>query len=115
MKAFTKYSNISQDKEYLTLEEVLNVINQIRDDFNKTAEQSKKYTSFNDYYYETFKHIRKETSPDKVYKTPITYGQNYGFQKFTDKDLNDVKFPIRKCEETKYGEIMARIGKHIMK
>jgi hypothetical protein len=46
----------------------------------------------------------------------VTYGQQYGFTKFQKRDLNaDEKFPIRKCEETKYGEAIIKAGKNFMK
>jgi hypothetical protein len=82
---------------------------------NETADQSRKYTSFKKYYYDTYKHIRKEANPNDVYKTPVTYGQTYGFKISSERNLNDVRYPIIKCEETKYGEVVAKIGKHIMK
>lgn len=112
---FKKHSNLSEEKDYLTLEEILTILNEIRSESNHTAEKSIKYSSFNKYYADTYKHIRKETSPNEIFKSPVTYSQTYGFQKFTERDLNDVKHPIIKCDETKYAEVIAMTGKHIMK
>jgi hypothetical protein len=112
---FKQYSKISDEKEFLTLEEMMSAVNEIRYDLNKTAEKSIKYNSFKQYYDDTYKHRRKEVCPTEIYKTPVTFGQTYGFQKFTERDLNDVKHPIIKCDETKYAEIIAMTGKHILK
>lgn len=81
----------------------------------ETSVDSKKYTSFKKYYDDTYKHKRKEVGPSEVFKSPVTYGQNYGFFKFQDRDLNHIKYPKKKCEETKYAESIIMTGKQFMK
>ena len=62
-----------------------------------------------------YKHRRKEAAPTEVFKLPVTYGQNYGFHKFQQRNLNEIKYPKIKCEETKYAESMIMTGKQFMK
>lgn len=62
-----------------------------------------------------YKHKRKDSEHTKVFKNPITYGQNYGFKKFEEgRNLNDIHRPIRKCEETKFSEFMIKTGKNFL-
>lgn len=88
----------------LTWEEIKKTLNDIRNNLNETAKKSIKYESFHHYYNATYKHVRKETDPNVVFKCPVTYGQNYGFYKFCHHELNNIHHPKRKCDETKYAE-----------
>lgn len=90
----------------MTWDEIKDTLHAIRDHLNETAKQSVKYDSFKQYYYDTYKHIRKGTEPNVVFKSPSTAGQNYGFYKFQIHDLNNIHYPKRKCEETKYAECL---------
>jgi hypothetical protein len=62
-----------------------------------------------------FKHRRNEVSPNETFKMPVTFGQNYGFNKFLERDLNYDRYPKKNCEETKYAESIVRTGKQYMK
>ena len=87
----------------------------MREFYKSKSENSTKYTSFGKFYDDSFKHLRKEANPADTYKMPVTYGQNYGFYKFHERDINDVRFPRKNCEETKYADYMVRTGKNAMK
>lgn len=79
------------------------------------AQKSKSYRSFQKYYDDTYKHKRKEVQPSEVFKAPVTYNHNIGFQKFQEgRDLNDVHRPIWKCNETKFAEFMIKTGKQFL-
>lgn len=82
---------------------------------NEYNQKSRNYTSFKQYYDDTYKHRRKEIAPNQIFKSPITYNQNYGFYNFQVKELNELKYPKRKCEETKYAEAIIMTGKEFMK
>ena len=118
-KHFSQKSN----QDTINLEELLSTIQIIRgmlnkylDYLNEVAKKSKKFDSYQKYYDETYKHKRKEANPYDSFKLPVTYGQQYGFYKFKERDLNDdPKFPIIKCEETKYGDAIIQAGKNFMK
>jgi hypothetical protein len=57
-----------------------------------------------------YKHKRKQVNPNDTFKLPVTFSQSYGFHKFNERDLNELKYPKKKCDETKYAEsiIMSR-------
>jgi hypothetical protein len=99
----------------LQWEEVLSTLNSIRSQLGEVSAGSTKYGSFQKYHDDTFKHKRKEVNPNATFKTPVTFGQNYGFYKFTERDLNDIRYPKKKCEETKYAESIIMTGKQFMK
>lgn len=99
-----------KDEEELTWEEIKSILNEIRKNLNEVASKSTKYKSFKHYYDDTYKHIRKETNPNTVFKSPSTYGQTYGFYHFGAHDLNNTHFPKRKCAETKYAEFVVASG-----
>jgi len=50
-----------------------------------------------------------------MFKLPVSSGQQYGFYTFKERNLNDKRYPKRKCEETKYGEAMVMAGKVFIK
>lgn len=108
IKKFTKDSKFKW-------EEVKNGLESVRNDLNLKAEASKTYTSFEKYQYERFKHVRKEGYPSDAYKLPVSAGYEYGFHGFKERNLNKERFPINKCEETKFAEEIIKTGKHFMK
>ena len=57
----------------------------------------------------------KSENPNETFKMPVTYGQDYGFNKFLERDLNEVRYPKIKCEETKYSESIIMTGQQFMK
>jgi hypothetical protein len=103
------------NEEFLTWEDILQTLYIIRSELQSQSQSSIKYKSFKQYYDDTYKHKRKETAPNQIFKNPVTYGQIYGFHKFIERDLNYTRFPRKKCEETKYSESIVRTGKNFMK
>lgn len=101
--------------DYLTIEEVLEILKNIQEELNTQASKGIKYTSFQKYYDDTYKHKRKEIPPNSTFKSPVTQSQNYGFFNFSERDLNYTHYPKVKCPETKYAECMVKSGKQFMK
>lgn len=105
----------SENQSFLSWENIINTLSLIKSDLDSKAEKSKKYNSYQEYYYERYKHIRKEGSPNDLFKQPVSYGQEYGFHKFKERNLNYTHLPKKKCEETKFAEAIILTGKHFMK
>ena len=62
-----------------------------------------------------YKHKRKNATPNEIFKSPITYGQEYGSKNFEEgRNLNNIHRPIRKCPETKFSEFMIKTGKNFL-
>ena len=101
---FEKFCGKAKREDALTWEEIHTALNAIRDALNEQAKKSVTYTSFQKYYDDTYKHIRKEVEPNDVFKSPSTSGQNFGFYKFQLHNLNNIHHPKVKCDETKYAE-----------
>ena len=101
---FEKFCGKTKGEDALTWEEIHTALNEIRDALNEQAKKSVTYTSFQKYYDDTYKHIRKEVEPNDVFKSPSTSGQNFGFYKFQLHNLNNIHHPKVKCDETKYAE-----------
>lgn len=101
---FEKFCGKTKGEDALTWEEIRTALNAIRDALNEQAKKSVTYTSFQKYYDDTYKHIRKEVEPNDVFKSPSTSGQNFGFYKFQLHNLNNIHHPKVKCDETKYAE-----------
>ena len=112
---FTDFSGKINKEDTLTWQEVINTISKIKDELKNFSNYGTKYTSFKAYYDDTYKHIRKDTSPNQTFKSPITYGQGYGFYNFSDRNLNEIKYPKKKCEETKYAESIILSGNKFIK
>jgi hypothetical protein len=112
---FIEFSGKSSCDDFLIWEEIDSTLTLIRENLQSTNNKSTKYGSFNKYYDDTYKHVRKETSPSEVFKMPVTYNQEFGFYKFMEKNLNEVRYPKKKCEETKYAESIIMTGKQFMK
>lgn len=105
---FKKFSGKQSEEDCLTWPEITEILNAIRNNLNEIASKSTKYQSFQKYYDDTYKHIRKDVNPNTIYKSPNTYGQNYGFYHFETHDLNNIHFPKRQCDETKYADCLVR-------
>jgi hypothetical protein len=112
---FVYYSGKTDPEDTLNWSEIENTLNIIRENVVTAAETTKKYTSFKKYYDDTYKHRRKDVDPNQTFKSPVVYNQIYGFYNFKERDLNDIKFPKKKCEETKYQESIIMSGKEFMK
>jgi hypothetical protein len=106
---FVLFSDKS-DTDSITFEEVQLTLARIRDYLQESSKKSTYYTSYQKYYDDTFKHRRKPANPNDTFKLPVSTGQNWGFNRFLERDLNYQKYPKIKCDETKYAEsiIMSR-------
>mmetsp|Transcript_9605 Transcript_9605/g.9909 ORF Transcript_9605/g.9909 Transcript_9605/m.9909 type:complete len:190 (+) Transcript_9605:6-575(+) len=104
-----------ENEEDLNWEELQVCLNRLRDDLNKEASISTKFNSYRKYYVERFKHIRNDHNPNETFKLPVSLGQTYGFCKFKERNLNNVRYPKVKCDETKYAEEIIKTGKQFMK
>ena len=93
----------------MTWDEVLIILEQLKDDLKNKSVKSTKYFSYQKYHDDTFKHKRKEVYPNETFKMPVTFSQSYGFYK-VDRNLNETRFPRKKCEETKYAENIIMTG-----
>ena len=110
VEIFNNFSGKQSPEDQLTWPEIAEILKNIRNNLNEIASKSVKYTSYQKYYDDTYEHIRKETNPITVFKSPCTALENYGFYNFKIHDLNNIHFPKRKCEETKYAESFVQSG-----
>ena len=95
-------------EDELSFEELINILNNIRNYLNERATKAKNYKSFEKYYFDHYHHRTASSDPNVAFRSPATKGMNYGFYEF-DNNINDVKVnniykPLRKCPETKYAE-----------
>jgi hypothetical protein len=104
-------SGKSNPQDEFKWEEMASLLNLIKENMKNKSMKSVKYTSYQHYHDDIFKHKRKESNPDVSYKNPVTYSQNYGFYKFSGRNINKCDFPKRKCEETKYAENLLLTGR----
>ena len=97
----------------LSFEELISILNKVKDQLNETAKKSVNYKSYGAYTFDTCKHRCAGGDPNVVFKSPVTKGMTYGFYNFKSQNLNDIRKPIIKCPETKYAEsqVMAGVGK----
>lgn len=110
-----KNTAAKENHEFYTWDDIVNTLTIIKNELNNKADQSKKFNSYEKFYYERYKYIRKDESPNDLFKQPISYGQEYGFHKFKERNLNYTHLPKKKCEETKFAEAIILTGKHFMK
>ena len=110
---FVKASGKESLDAPLPWEELLSILNKVRDELNETAKKSVNYKSYGAYTFDTTKHRCAGGDPNVVFKSPVTKGMTYGFYNFKTQNLNDIRKPIIKCPETKYAEslVMAGVGK----
>lgn len=104
-------SGKTNPQDELKWNEISSILSLIKENIKSKSIKSVKYTSYQKFHDDTFKHRRKEFNPDESFKNPITYSQNYGFYKFSGRNINKVAFPKRKCEETKYAENLLMTGR----
>jgi len=98
----------------LSFEELISILNKVRDELNETAKKSVNYKSYGAYTFDRCKHRCIGGDPNVVFKSPVTKGMSYGFFNFKTQNLNDIHKPIIKCPETKYAEsqVMQSGGKY---
>lgn len=106
---------IKGDQDEISWEEFYEALQKARIKQEKEVSRGKQLNSYQKYYDNRFKHIRSGHQPSDVFKCPLVNGHNYGFYKFTERDLNDVRYPKKKSEETKYAEAIVMTGKQFMK
>jgi len=94
----------------LSFEELISILNKVREELNETAKKSVNYRSYGAYTFDTCKHRCAGGDPNIVFKSPVTKGMSYGFYKFKTQNLNDIRRPIIKCPETKYAESRVMAG-----
>ena len=94
----------------LSFEELVSILNKVRDELNETAKKSVNYKSYGAYTFDCTKHRCAGGDPNIVFKSPVTKGMTYGFYNFKSQNLNDIHKPIIKCPETKYAESQVMQG-----
>ena len=94
----------------LSFEELVSILNKVRDELNETAKKSVNYKSYGAYTFDCTKHRCAGGDPNIVFKSPVTKGMTYGFYNFKSQNLNDIHKPIIKCPETKYAESQVKQG-----
>ena len=94
----------------LSFNELISILNKVRDSLNETAKKSVNYKSYGAYTFDTCKHRCAGGDPNVVFKSPVTKGMTYGFYNFKSQNLNDIRKPIIKCAETKYAESQVMQG-----
>ena len=94
----------------LSFEELISILNKVRDELNETAKKSVNYKSYGAYTFDRTKHRCAGGDPNIVFKSPVTKGMTYGFYDFKTQNLNDIHKPIVKCPETKYAESQVMQG-----
>ena len=107
---FVKASGKDSLDAPLPWEELLSILNKVRDQLNETAKKSCNYKSYGVYTFDRTKHRTAGGDPNVVFKSPVTKGMTYGFYDFKSQNLNDIHKPIVKCEETKYADSQVRAG-----
>lgn len=112
---FRHHSKILEDQNRYHWKDIKAVLDSIRNFLLTESLKSKRYDSYGKYCYERYKHIRRDDQPNSIFKMPVSSGQQYGFYKFEERNLNNVHLPKVKCEETKYAEKIVQTGKHFMK
>ena len=107
---FVKVSEKESLECDLPWEELISTLNKVREQLNETAKKSANYKSYGAFTFDCCKHRTPDVNPNEVFKSPVTKGMTYGFNKFKIQNLNDVHRPIVKCPETKYAESQIMLG-----
>jgi hypothetical protein len=110
-----KHHISKNDNDVLSWDETHLALQSVKSYLNDQAKKSTRYISHEKYYYETYKHIRKDVSPNTTFKLPVSSNQLYGFHNFKERNLNGVRYPKVKCDETKFAEAIVLTGKQFMK
>ena len=110
VETFVKISGKDSLDYVLSFEELVSILNKVRDELNETAKKSVNYKSYGAYTFDCTKHRCAGGDPNIVFKSPVTKGMTYGFYNFKSQNLNDVHKPIIKCPETKYAESQVSQG-----
>lgn len=114
VKQIKEELNKKEDDD-ISWEEFYEALQKARINQDKEVSRGKQLNSYQKYYDNRFKHIRSGHQPSDVFKCPLVNGHNYGFYKFHERDLNNVRYPKKKSDETKYAEAIVMTGKQYMK
>ena len=107
---FVKISGKDSLEYVLSFEEMISILNKVRDELNETAKKSVNYKSYGAYTFDRCKHRCAGDDPNAVFKSPVTKGMTYGFYNFKSQNLNDIHRPIIKCPETLYADSQVRLN-----
>ena len=107
---FVKISEKDSLDYNLSFEELISILNKVRDTLNETAKKAVNYKSYDAFTFDCCKHRTAGGDPNIVFKSPVTKGMTYGFYNFKEQNLNDVHRPIVKCPETKYADYQVKQG-----
>ena len=110
IEMFMKIAAKDSLDKVLSFQELIEILNKLRNELNETAKKSVNYKSYGAYTFDTTKHRCAGGDPNVVFKSPVTKGMTYGFYNFKSQNLNDIRKPIIKCPETKYAESQVMQG-----
>ena len=95
------------------MEEFKAALTRMREKMNAKAEKGREYTSAQQMRDDRFKHRRLNNEVQDKYKLPMTSNQKTGFY-LADKQQQEIakmtRYPVHKCQETKYADEMVRTG-----
>ena len=109
---FFDFSGKRSLDDELSLEELLDTLNKVREFLNNRAKKAKNYTSYGNYTFDYYHHRTAASDPNTVFRSPATKGMNYGFYDFDNmdnKEVNNVHRPLVKCPETRYAESLIKL------
>ena len=112
VKMFMEEFDLNQDGK-VTLEEFKSALTRMREKMNAKAAQGREYSSNLQMREDRFKHRRLNNEVQEKYKLPMTSNQKTGFY-LKDEQQQEIakmtRYPVRKCQETKYADEMVRTG-----
>lgn len=112
VQMFMSRFDLNQDGR-VTWEEFKTVLENIKHEMHIKAGNAREYDSYEKMRADRYKHIRMRKDLQDKYKQPMTSSQSYGFLNKDEQQREIskmVSFPIRKCQETKFGEEMIKTG-----
>ena len=100
VETFVKISGKDSLDYVLSFEELVSILNKVRDELNETAKKSVNYKSYGAYTFDCTKHRCAGGDPNIVFKSPVTKGMTYGFYNFKTQNLNDeIEIGRASCRE----------------
>ena len=111
VETFVKFSGKTELGSQFSWDEIKSTLDKIRAYQNEQAKKSVNYSSYGLMKVDEYHHLRKGDIPNVYFRTPVCRGMQYGFYQFKDDhDLNNIKHPKVKCNETKYAEALVMSG-----
>ena len=112
VKMFMEEFDLNQDGK-VTIDEFKSALVRMREKLNSRAEKGREHTSNLQMREDRFKHRRLQGEVTDKYKLPMTSNQKNGFY-LKDEQQQEIakmtRYPVRKCQETKYADEMVRTG-----